>query len=211
MSLRNTKHIIVLLFVLCFTAAQSQINMFNNQTNDGFLSNSKPKVSVALSTSFSTFGYGYSAIGTSIMPKLTLPVSNKFSLSAGIGYSTFFMSGNHQSPFNSAPNNYGHIFVSGDYLLSERITLRGTAYKTFSLDSSPPLVESSYPSYDFSSQGVIMDIEYKVTENFRVNIGFEYRQQNYPMYSPGMYPSTPGLGRRGMFMDSNHSHGLSPF
>lgn len=73
------------------------------------------------------------------------------------------------------------------------------------------MLENSSPTYDFSSQGVIMDIEYKVTDNFRVNVGFEYRQQNYPMFNPGMHPTRPGMRSGNMFMEPSHIHGLSPF
>ncbi|NQU34212.1 MAG: hypothetical protein HQ521_13355, partial [Bacteroidetes bacterium] len=172
----------------------AQVNLSGDLTNNGFLNKTKPKVSVSLSTSFSSFGYGYSAIGTSIMPQITFPVTNKFSLRTGIGYSTFFMAGNGESMLNSSPSNYGHVFVSGDYLLNEKITLRGTAYKTFNLNSKTPGIEPVGTLYDFSSQGVIMDVEYKVTDNFRINVGFEYRQQNYPMYSPNGYPMMSGMG-----------------
>jgi len=54
--------------------------------------------------------------------------------------------------------------------------------KTFLLNPPTPKLESSSPYLDFSSQGVIMDVEYKVTDNVRINVGFEYRQQNYPIY-----------------------------
>ena len=189
----------------------AQVNLSDGISNNGFLNNSKPKVSVSLSTSFSTFGYGYSAIGTSIMPQITFPVTNKLSLRTGIGYSTFFMAGNGESMFNSSPSNYGHVFVSGDYLLNEKITLRGTAYKTFNLNSKTPEIEPVGSIYDFSSQGVIMDVEYKVTDNFRINVGFEYRQQNYPMYNPNGYPMMSGMGNNSLFMNHNNRQGLNPF
>ncbi len=186
---------------------QAQTSFLGSNTSDTFLNNSKPKLSVSLSSSFSSFGPGYSTFGTSVMPEITLPVSNKFAVSAGIGYSTFFMGSGNESMFNSNPSSYGHVFVSGSYLLNEKITLRGTAYKTFMLDPSSLGNEPTSPVYDFSSQGIIMDVEYKVTDNFRINVGFEYREQNYPVNGPGMNPTNPFMGNPSPFQSFNrHSN-----
>ncbi len=186
---------------------QAQTNLSGNNTNDSFLNNSKPKLSVSLSSSFSSFGPGYNTFGTSVMPEITFPVSSKFAVSAGIGYSTFFMGNRDEGMFISNPSSYGHVFVSGSYLLNEKITLRGTAYKTFMLDPSNPGNEPASPAYDYSSQGIIMDVEYKVTDNFRINVGFEYREQNYPVNGPGMNPTNPFMGNPSPFQSFNrHSN-----
>lgn len=190
---------------------QGQTLIQANNSDNSFLSNSKPQLSVSLSSSFTSFGPGFNAFGTSIMPQVTFPVSEKLSLTGGVGYSTFFMGNGSDNVFNSNQSNYGHVFVSGNYLVNEKITLRGTAYKTFML--SPPAFgsETTYPGYDFSSQGVIMDVEYKVTDNFRINIGFEYRQQNYPMYSPGMNPINPIINNASPFTNFNRHNSFNSF
>ena len=185
----------------------AQIVLPGTKTNSEFLEKEKPKLSVSLSTSFSSFGYGYTALGTSIMPQITFPVSKKISITGGIGYSTFLMGNNEESVFNSQPSSYGHIFVSGNYLLNEKITVRGTAYKTFSLSDPTIGSGSEMPNYNFDSQGIIMDVEYKVTDNFRINVGFEYRKQNYPMYGP----MTPNMGNNSPFMDFNNHRGFGRF
>ena len=64
--------------------------------------------------------------------------------------------------------------------------------------------------YDLSSQGFIMDVEYRVTDNFRINVGFEYRQQNSPMYNPnGFQQNTPNMNAMSPFSSFNNS--LVPF
>lgn len=214
--------VIIGLFIIDSISAQS--NSYQNMTNiddsfedisfKGDSTNFKPKISVSLSTSFSSFGYGYNAMSTSIMPKVTFPVTNRLSLTAGVGYSTIFMNGTNSSLFDNGPTNYGHLFVSGDYMLTRKITIRGTAYKTLNLDSKPQMgTETNYPYLDFSSQGIIMDVEYKVTDNFKINVGVEYREQKYPSYGPGINPLNTGIGSGNSFFDFNHSNGqgLTPF
>lgn len=189
----------------------AQSHIFENNQNNSFLNNSKPQLSASFTTTFTSFGQGVNAIGTSFMPQITFPVSHKFTLSTGIGYSTFFMGNQSESLFQSNQSNYGHVFVTGNYLVNEKITVRGTAFKTFMLGSGNPNTETKSPFYDFSSQGIIMDVEYKVTDNFRINVGFEYRQQNYPMYNPGMNYHSPQMNSFSPFPVFNPNPGFNPY
>ena len=198
-------------FFMCSFILQAQTNLFDNTQNNSYLRNSKPQMSASLTTSFTSFGQGVNSISTSFMPQITFPISNKFSLSTGIGYSTFFIGNGNESLFHSNQSNYGHIFVSGNYFVNEKITLRGTAYKTFMIGSPSPNSETASPFYDFSTQGIIMDVEYKVTDNFRINVGFEYRQQDYPIYGPGMDHLSPQMNGLAPFPGFNPSNNLHPF
>lgn len=214
MVLNKKIFVLSLLTVLLMSSfvLQSQTSiMGNNVNNSSFLNNSKPKLSVSLSSSFSSFGGGYNSFGTSVMPEVTFPVSPRFSLSTGIGYSTFFMGNGNEGIFNSAPSSYGHVYVSGSYLLTEKISLRGTAYKTFMLDAPTSIEGTNLHGYNFSSQGIIMDVEYKVTDNFRINVGFEYREQNYPGYGPGVNPVNPFMGNPSPFNGFNRSSNFYSF
>ncbi len=217
MNLKLFKYIISILAISFVFSNQmiAQDEFGSNQvtTDNGFLSDVKPKLSVSLSSSFSSFGYGVSAFGTTILPKVSFPVSKKFAVSVGVGYSSLFINSYGGSALNSAPNNYGHVFISGDYYLNEKITLRGTAYKTFGIGqpnfSGEPGSQS--PIYDLSSQGVILDVEYKVTDNFHINVGFEYRKQNHPIYSPGMGPSIPGSFGNNSFFELENNRNFNSF
>ncbi len=180
-------------------------NTTNTSTNNGF----KPDISVSLSSSFTSFGQGVNTFGTSIFPSISFPVSDKFSISTGIGYSSLFLG--NGSPFNSQQSSYGHVFVSGAYKLNEKITVRGTGYKTFLLNPASPSFESNSSYMDFSSQGVIMDVEYKVTDNFRINVGFEYRQQNYPTYGPGINTINPIMNNASPFSNFNRHNSFNSF
>ena len=142
----------------------------------------KPNVSVSLGTSFSTFGSGYNAFGTYIAPEISMPVSKKFSVSFGMGYSNMFYNSPVESGFQGNSRSYGNLFVSGTYQVNEKLIVRGTAYKTFMLNP-PTTIKAINPQFiDFSSQGVIFDAEYKVSEHFKVGVSIEYREQNYPSF-----------------------------
>jgi len=202
---------IITLLIPISIFAQSPIIGFGNTVGDNSSVVGKPKLSVSLTSSFTSFAPGYTYFGTTIMPQVTLPVSDKFSLSTGIGYSTLFMNANNGSVFNSSPSNYGHVFVSGTYEVNEKISLRGTGYKTFNLSQSTQFNnEANSVGYDFSSQGIIVDVEYRVTDNFRINVGFEYREQNTPMYNPnGFQQNNPYFNTMSPFQGTNNS--LVPF
>jgi hypothetical protein len=166
--------------------------------------NPPPKVSVGLGTSFMAFS-GVNSISTWIMPRITMPVSKKWNVAFGMGYSGIFLNGFEGTSGQQNQSQYGHLFVSGQYLLTEKISLTGTAYKTMMLNPSPKGDLPQDGRLDFSSQGVMLDMNYQVTDQFQINVGLEYRKQNYPIY-PGMHPGfSTGFG------DRLQGNGLSPF
>jgi hypothetical protein len=144
----------------------------------------KPRVNVSLGSSFSSFGSGYNAFGTYIAPEISMPVSKKFSVTFGMGYANMFYNSPVESGFGSTNRSYGNLFVSGTYVVNEKLIIRGTAYKTFLLNPAPTsTIKPLNPQFiDFSSQGVIFDAEYKVSEKFRIGVSIEYREQNYPSF-----------------------------
>lgn len=180
---------------ICLTPQISNAQLLQLSQNQSFLN--KPQVSVSVSSAYTNFGYGNDVFSTTVMPSFSQKISEKFSVTAGIGYTTLFAS-NEGSMFNSSPDSYGHIFVSGSYQLTEKITIHGTGYGTFLLNNTTPVVEGNSYTNDFSNKGFIMDMEYKVTDKFRINVGFEYREQNQSMY-PGnnMFMNNGAFGGSG--------------
>ena len=200
--------IILLTVVLSVKAQDFGSNVINNpvkeetssQKSQGF----KPDVRVSLGTSFSTFGPGYNAFGTYVAPEISLPVTKKFSVQAGIGYSSLFYGQPGETVFNGQNNmQYGSIYVSGTYQVNEKLSIRGTGYKTFLLN--PSHFENTPGTPDFSNQGVAFDVSYKVSEHFHIDASFQYRQQNYPGYYYG-YPQ-PGFGSPTNPSPFNHGFG----
>ena len=167
----------------------------------------KPMVSVGVMAGFTSFGPGYNSFSTTIAPRITFPVNERFSLSTGVGYTSLFM--NQPSPFSGGPSSYGHLFVSGDYLLSEKVKIRGTAYSTFNLTQNPATESSETPFYDFSSKGFAVDVEYKVNERFRINVGVEYRDQNYPYYPNGFGTPLNGINGGSHMLNFHSPHNVN--
>ena len=145
-----------------------------------------PDVSVLLGTSFTSFAPGYNAFGTYIAPEFEFPVSERFAISAGIGYSSMFYSGGGNL-FSNKSMNYGNVYLSGSYKMNEKLTISGTGYKTFLLNPPDPIEDGNVVFYDNSNQGVILHMDYKVNENFHINASFQFHQQNgspYNMMNP---------------------------
>lgn len=208
--LKYLKHTGILLLLLGFISLNAQefgsnaINVPVEETpivvkKQGF----KPDVSVSLGSSFSSFGPGLNAFGTYVMPEITFPVSKKFAIRAGIGYSNTFYStpGGEGNIFSQNNLQYGHVYVSGLYQVNEKLIISGTAFKTFDL-APRPQDQFNPGALDFSNEGINVNIDYKVSENVRFNVGFSYQKQspyNY-MYNPGGFNnfgspfSNPGFG-----------------
>ena len=154
----------------------------------------KPDVRVSLGTSFSSFGPGFNSFGTYIAPEISMPISNKFSVQVGLGYSSMFFSAPGETMFSQNNSQYGSIYVSGTYRVNEKLTIRGTGYKTFLLNPSPSGETANPYGFDFSKQGVILDVDYKVSDKFRIGVSFEYREQNYPDFYPYSPNGMNGFG-----------------
>jgi hypothetical protein len=197
------KKIVLLLFslLLLFTEAYSQINhndtlppsatATSNATNNNILPLHQLHVGVQLGSVFATTsGYG-SGFSTYLSPILTYPVSRRFSISGGISVTNTQLYG--VKPFypfaegSSFPGFTGNLtqttlWVSGQYLLSDRITLTGTLFKTISL-SGQQLINS--PFYNNNPQGGYLNIGYKVSNNMHIEAGFGYTKgYNGYYYNP---------------------------
>jgi len=161
----------------------------------------KPNVRVSLGTSFSSFGAGFNSFGTYVAPEISIPINNKFSVEVGMGYSSLFYSTPGETMFSGNNAQYGSIYVSGTYYVNEKLTIRGTGYKTFLLNPENFNGEANNSFYDYSNQGVRLDMDYKVTDKFRIGLSIEYREQNYPSFYPYEPNGINGFG--GLPFNSN--------
>jgi hypothetical protein len=157
----------------------------------------KPDVSVSLGSSFSSWAPGYNSFGTWVMPEFTFPVNKKFAIRAGIGYSNTFYStpGNEGTIFSQNNAQFGHVYVSGMYRVNDKLTITGTAYKSFEI--APPQNQVNPRAIDFSNEGIMMNLDYKVSENMRINATFSY--QKYHPYGNFMNPGGGFYGQPSPF------------
>jgi hypothetical protein len=151
-------------------------------------------VGVQVGTQFSTAsGYG-SALSTYLSPTLTYRLSKRFSLSGGMSIVNTSLFGVKPlyslAEGNSVPGYSGNftqttLWLSGQYLLGNRITLTGTVYKTLDVSGTN---SSNYPFYRSNPQGGNLNIDYRVSDHFHIEAGIGYSKgsygYNYNPYNP---------------------------
>lgn len=156
-----------------------------------------PMVRVSLGSYAGLWAPGFNTFGTYVMPEFVFPVDKKFAISVGMGYSALFTSLKSEgSVFNNKPQNYGTLYVSGIYRLTDKITLSATGYKTFDLQLPVQQDKINPRALDMSNEGVAFNLNYKVNNKFEINACFSYDKRNYnpymmsPFGSPAPFPLT---------------------
>ena len=160
------------------TGIQSTPNHFSVQN--------KMHVNIMAGTEFWTApGYG-SGMGTLFMAGITYPVWKRFSLGGGIGIINTTPFGVHNTSNESFGNtNFTNtlIYITGQYLLSQRITVSGTVFKEFNIFNASP----EYQRFQKNTpQGVFMKVNYKINDFMQIEAGFGYSRGISPYYNSYM-------------------------
>ena len=199
-------HFIVLLFILCgfFQVSSAQVSPADSLPQAASMVGIEPlplhklHIGIRAGTEFMTAsGYG-SASSTFLSPTLTYPVSRKFQISGGLSIvNTSFFGVKPYYSFSEEKSFTGNItqamiWVSGRYQLNDRITITGTAYKTFDVLGNTPGNSSFYKT---NPQGGYLNIGYKISDHMQIEAGFGYSKGSRG-YSYG-YPGTGGFGSSG--------------
>jgi hypothetical protein len=111
-----------------------------------------------------------------LAPHISYNVSPKFQLRSGliIEKSTFYpISKEEDLTGDILPMTRIFLYTSGSYLLTPKLTVSGTAYKSFDNMSNQALYQ--YP-YSYNVQGMQLDFQYKI--NRSITVGFQVRKQN---------------------------------
>lgn len=157
-------------------------------------SQNKMHVNVMAGTEFWTApGYG-SGIATFLMTGITYPVGKRFSIGGGIGIMNTTPVGVHSSSVETfGPSNTTStlVYVTGQYLLSQRITVSGTLFKEFSAFNGSSDYQRSQKNMP---EGGFMKVDYKINDFMHIEAGFGYSRgispyNNYYSGSP-MYDSS---------------------
>lgn len=148
----------------------------------------KVDLGIQLGTSFSTnFNKGF-AFSTMVAPELRYRLNEKFTIRGGVSISnTEYGNTLVYSPYGynqfSGNISQGLLYVSGDYLISPKLLLTGTAYKEFSINHGTT-DDILRPGYD--GKGLMMNLRFMPTENVSIDAGIELYEGNNP-YRSGMY------------------------
>lgn len=157
----------------------------------------KMRVNVMAGSEFWTApGYG-SGFGTFLTAGITYPVGKKFSLGGGIGVINSTLTGVH----NTSTESFGQpnltntlVYVTGEYLLSQHLTVSGTLFKEFNILNASP----EYRQFQRNTpQGAYMKVKYKVNDFMQIEAGFGYSHGVNPYYNS--YLGSPFYNRPFLF------------
>ena len=131
----------------------------------------------------SSFGSGFS---TFVSPSVSYGLSKRFSISGGLSLVNTTLAGKYYTPFSSEETSLNGnfttatVFLSGQYLLNDRVTITGTAYKQFNVMGNVP---GYYGLRNDDAQGMYLNVRYKVANNVHLEAGFGY-SRGYNRYNP---------------------------
>lgn len=130
----------------------------------------------------------------SISPYVSYPVTNRFYLNAGISagfgniYLPYYYTGEQSQML---PMTQMFIYASGNYIVNEKLTISGSAYKRI-VDVKNPN-GSLHPTTSLDYQGVSVGFNYQITKNisFGAQIHFDSPSNSNSLYSPYGYSAPP--------------------
>ena len=173
----------------------SGIHTSKESNNYGFIPK-KITSGVQLGSYFTSFSGNGSSLSTYVSPHISYSLSKRFRINTGITIINTNLFGikplyslNRETALNGNFTNV-LVYLSGDYLVNDRLMLSGTIYKEINLFNSVP--GKNYFSNN-TIQGGYLKVDYKVFENFHVEAGFGYSKGGYPYnnYFGSPCPNSP--------------------
>ncbi|MCF8232851.1 MAG: hypothetical protein K9J27_11740 [Bacteroidales bacterium] len=170
--------LILLLPVFGFGQLGSSINQPAYNLNTDF--------DMSVGTSFSGLGNGASSFTSYAFPRLRMNPSDKLEVQTGVLMMNTQMSGMPDSyaqltPGGTANSNFtnAYAFASGTYQFSENFRISGSAYKK--LNAQNQMQQHVHPqAFNFDAYGMSMRMEYKISENAKIDAQFNYRKGASP-------------------------------
>jgi|GEM_PF-2011367 len=144
-----------------------------------------PDFRFSMGTSFVTFSPEINYFGSYFSAESGTMVTNRFRVSVGVGLNTLFMGSGYSmtSLMSGTPLNFGSFYIKGDYSINSNLSLTAVGYKTVNLGSINGREEKLNPhALDLTNQGVMINLNYKVNDNFQINASFSYDKGHYNPY-----------------------------
>ena len=207
--MKTNKHFLLLLiltvFIISGARAQSiykadTSNTFNR--NSSLLNNKRLGFSLDFGIGFSA-GSGYnSGTYTYVAPYLSYLVTPRFKLDIGGVISKGFNSfDNYQSTGINYNNTNYFLFARGNYLLTDKITVSGSVFKSFSPNNG--IISESKDKNVFNNAGISLGMDYKINDH--MIIGAQVSVSNG---SAGNYYMRPQSSHFGMFSTDRNNSGF---
>lgn len=163
---------------------QNDVKPFRKKSHTGF----------SVNTGYTVSSNGQGGPFLSLSPHVIYPVSDRFYLNTGItaGYGNMYMpSFITGEESQMLPMTQMFIYASGNYIVSNKLTVSGSAYKQIVDVKNPNSSLKSSTSFDY--QGLSIGFNYKLTENisFDAHIHFNSPSNYNSLYSPFGYTVPP--------------------
>lgn len=196
--MRRTKLILITLIYFSFLPVFSQQTEYEtdkldvsgytaddseNEAND---EHKRLKTNVEVGTSFMYSPGNFYGPSYYVAPRLSYYVTPRFYLSAGIGVEHANLYSLYDSPYTESemlPMTRAFLYAQGNYLLTEKLVLNGTVFKTMKYE--PRIAQHPYLR-NYNYQGVDLGLQYNINPNF--SVGFHMRMSNINYQSQGLIP-----------------------
>ncbi|MCK9204547.1 MAG: hypothetical protein M0P58_08980 [Bacteroidales bacterium] len=198
----------LLFFIL--QASFSQVSLSDSIKNGSFTGFCPHAFDYSLSIgSQFTFMQGYgSGLTSYVNPHFSYSFNDRLRIGGGISISNtqYFDAKPISLNGESIPGTNGNftsatIFVNGQYLANKRLTIYGSAFKQFPITRDPLPYNPFTPFSCKSAQGIDINMDYRIGENFHIQAGFRYSEgiqggYNTPYQTNPFYtnPFNTGIG-----------------
>jgi len=188
-------HLAIVLLLVSSAATAQGLFSTGEHRGAGLLSGNLPdnaRFGLEMGTSFTSFG-GSGMLGNFISPRLEYDVSPSFTLITGgtISFNRYsgleqplVLNNNNNTSFRQqGPTDYS-VFMSGRYMINDNLMVTGTVY---SEEGQLPLMMMMNPALgSYSSRGMSMGLEYRITENLRfgAEVGMNRSNNPYHLFQP---------------------------
>jgi len=180
----------LLLILLLVTPVLAQVKRSDSIQNAGDRLYQPGKIGwgVTLGSEFSAIsGYG-SGINSFVAPYFSYNLNKRLQLGGGISFiqTNYFKTrawfqGEQKQTISGNFSN-AIIFVNGQYLVNERLTISGSAYKQFPAGQDPLPYNPFSPVSSRGAQGINFDMGYRIGDHMYIQAGFRYSDGRSPYY-----------------------------
>ena len=189
---------IVIIFILINSVSGQFINRVNyfNQPNQYYELNQndtsafldpfekKLKVRMEIGAGFGTGFQNSNFTNTFVSPQFFYNVSPKLSFNGGmiLGKNNFYNSSSELTGYFPAKGNftYTYLYGEGQYQVNDKLSIRGMLYRESNMQNSP---EINPRALNFENQGIMMEFQYLINENFSIGAGFGVSNGNSPYFN----------------------------
>lgn len=166
----------------------------DNDIND--VNPKRLKTHLEVGTSFTYSSNNFYGPSVYAAPSLSYLVTPRLTLTAGVAIersTLYFMESSGAFDDGMLPMTRAFLFARGTYMLTSKLALSGSVYKT--INDVPRRENISYP-YNYNYQGMSLGLNYKFNDSF--SVGFQLSTQNgyynpNSLIPPAGYVYVPGF------------------